>query len=58
MKATISKVQILNRGDCCQKRLDGAKIFIGDKLFATIKEPPKGDWYTAENRIGGNFIKI
>jgi len=27
---TISKVQILNRGDCCGNRLNGAKIMVGD----------------------------
>jgi hypothetical protein len=51
-------VQILNRGDCCGKRLNGAKIYVGDKLFATINDPPSGDWYTAEGRIAGKFIKI
>ena len=27
---TVTKVKILNRKDCCEKRLNGAKVFIGD----------------------------
>ena len=26
----ITKVEILNRGDCCGERLEGAKVIIGD----------------------------
>lgn len=39
MNVVVTKVKILNRGDCCGKRLDGANIFVGDKLCGTIKDP-------------------
>jgi len=41
---TITKVQILNRGDCCGKRLDGAKVFVGEQLCGTISNPEAGAW--------------
>jgi len=55
---TITKVKILNRGDCCGKRLNGAKIFVGDELFGTIKNAEKGEWIALKNRADGDFIKI
>jgi hypothetical protein len=29
-KMKIGKVKILNRGDCCNKRIEGVKIFVDD----------------------------
>jgi len=36
MEVLITKVQILNRGDCCGGRLKGTKIFIGDNLCGKL----------------------
>jgi hypothetical protein len=33
----VSKVKILNRGDCCGGRLNEAKVFIGRDLCGTIE---------------------
>ena len=33
------KVKILNRGDCCEKRLNGTKIFVGDELIGILDDP-------------------
>jgi len=41
---TVTKVQILNRGDCCGKRLSEAKIFIGETLCGQIDDAPAGEW--------------
>jgi hypothetical protein len=41
-EVTINKVQILNRGDCCGSRLNGAKVFVGDALCGKIENPPQG----------------
>ena len=35
----VTKVKILNRGDCCGKRLNDAKVFIGENLCGTIGTP-------------------
>ena len=48
---TVTKVKILNRGDCCGKRLDGAKIFIGENLCGTISNPEQGEWLTMKCKI-------
>jgi hypothetical protein len=45
---SIGKVQILNRGDCCHKRLNDAKVFIGDKLCGKVSDAPKGDWVSVK----------
>jgi len=39
MTTTITTVEILNRGDCCGKRLEGAKVFIGNDICGTISNP-------------------
>jgi len=39
---TVMEVQVLNRGDCCGGRLNGAKVFIGETLCGTIANPPQG----------------
>lgn len=33
----VTRVQILNRADCCGGRLNKAKVYVGDKLCGTIK---------------------
>ena len=55
---TITKVQILNRGDCCEKRLDGAKVFIGSTLCGTISGAPAGKWVDVDCKASGEFLKI
>ena len=35
---TVYTVQILNRADCCYRRLNDAKVFVGDELIGTIKD--------------------
>jgi len=55
---TITKVDILNRGDCCGGRLNGAKVYVGDEHCGTINDAPGGAWYTLNCHAKGNFIKI
>ncbi len=55
---TVTKVKILNRGDCCGERLKGAKIFIGDNLVSTLRNPEQGKWSTVSCKVSGEFIKI
>jgi len=55
---TVTKVQILNRGDCCGGRLSGAKVFIGDTLCGTILDPPQGEWTNVNCVAQGEFIEI
>jgi len=43
-KVTITKVQILNRGDCCGERLKGVKVFVGGTLCGKIEDAPGGAW--------------
>jgi hypothetical protein len=54
----VTRVAILNRNDCCDKRLKGAKIFIGDNLFGSISDPLRGDWSVVKGRQEGKFLKI
>ncbi|SEA71848.1 galactose-binding domain-containing protein [Leifsonia sp. 21MFCrub1.1] len=37
--ATISAIEILNRTDCCQERLEGARLFLSAKPFDTTLTP-------------------
>jgi hypothetical protein len=55
---TVTKVKVLNRGDCCGKRLGGTKIFVGDELCGTIKDPKDGEWQTIKCKADGDFLKI
>jgi len=55
---TITKVQILNRGDCCGKRLEGTKVYIGESICGTVNNPDLGSWVTINCHIKGDFIKI
>jgi hypothetical protein len=32
----VTKVQILNRNDCCGGRLNGASVYVGDTLLGTV----------------------
>jgi hypothetical protein len=36
---TITKIQILNRADCCGDRLNGALVLVGDQLCGIITKP-------------------
>ena len=55
---TITKVQILNRGDCCGKRLLGAKVYVGEELCGTITDAPGGTWIDVNCKLKGPFLKI
>jgi hypothetical protein len=48
----------LNRADCCHKRLDGAKIFVGEKLCGTVSNPEAGGWVSVACKEKGASIKI
>jgi len=48
MEVTVTKVQILNRGDCCGARLKGTKVFIGDTLCGTLNNAEQGSWVTVK----------
>jgi len=54
----VTKIAILNRNDCCEDRLKGTKVFVGDNLFGTINDPKKGDWSKLLGRETGTFLKI
>ena len=41
---TVTKVQVLNRGDCCSRRLAGAEVFVGETLCGKIEDAPAGAW--------------
>lgn len=58
MEVLVTKVQILNRGDCCGKRLKGAKVFIGDNLCGVLEDPPQGSWSSVNCKAKGSFIKV
>jgi hypothetical protein len=47
---TIGKVKVLNRGDCCGGRLNGVKVFIGENLFGTLRNPEQGKWAKIKGR--------
>jgi hypothetical protein len=55
---TVMEVQVLNRGDCCGGRLNGAKVFIGETLLGTITNPPQGEWINVKGVASGDFIEI
>jgi hypothetical protein len=54
----VTKIGILNRNDCCDDRLKGAKIFVDDTLFGTVPNPKKGAWSTFKSKIEGKSVKI
>jgi hypothetical protein len=54
----VTKVQVLNRGDCCGKRLNGAKVFIGENLCGKISNAKEGKWIDVNCKVSGTFIKI
>ena len=58
MTVTITKIQILNRGDCCGERLIGAKVFIGTELCGTIADAPAGQWIDVNCKASGDKLKI
>jgi len=55
---TIAKISILNRADCCGKRLDGANVSVGDKVIGTIQGAKDGEWITLNTRTKGSSLKI
>ena len=55
-KFTITKVQILNRGDCCGGRIKGAKVYIGNHVCGTITKAPQGQWINVNCKASGKFI--
>jgi len=57
-EVTVTKIQLLNRGDCCGSRLNKAKVFIGDATCGTIENPPQGEWVSVNCKAKGSFLKI
>jgi len=51
-------VKILNRGDCCAERLNGAKVYIGAQVFGEVKDPIGGKWATLKGKVRGTSLKI
>ena len=56
--STISRISILNRGDCCGSRLNGARVYVGRQYCGYIRNPRQGAWYTLNCRARGGFIKV
>ena len=48
----------MNRADCCGKRINNAKVFVGHKLCGVIRNPRQGAWINVNCRARGNFVKI
>jgi len=55
---TVTKVQVLNRGDCCSRRLAGAEVFVGETLCGKIDDAPAGAWISVNCIAQGQFLKI
>lgn len=55
---TVTKIQILNRGDCCSKRLNNAVVLVGEHLCGIINDPKSGEWITLTCKAKGKFVKI
>jgi hypothetical protein len=54
----VTKIQILNRADCCGGRLNNAKVFVGKALCGVLRNPRQGSWVTVNCRARGTFVKI
>ncbi|XP_067293051.1 fucolectin-1-like [Pseudorasbora parva] len=64
----VTRVSITNRGDCCEERINGAQIRIGNslenngnnnELAATVESIPLGDTKTFEFKpINGRYVNI
>jgi hypothetical protein len=54
----VTKIEILNRADCCGGRINNAKVYVGKTLCGTIKNARQGTWLTLNCRARGNTIKI
>ena len=42
----ITRVRVLNRGDCCKGRINGSNVFAGWKLCGTFKYYHLNSWAT------------
>jgi hypothetical protein len=58
MNILVTKIMILNRGDCCAGRINGAKVYVGDQLFGTVTRAGQGAWITFNGEVEGDSIKI
>ena len=58
----VTKVELLNRPDCCQDRLANVKIYIGDQLCGqTPSQTGEANWYrvTCKNgQVSGDKVRV
>ena len=58
----ISRIEILNRRDCCSPRLKGAKVIIGDsetyKPVVLGTHDGDGGWTTFETSMHGSYVMV
>jgi hypothetical protein len=54
----VTRIQILNRADCCGGRINNAKVFVGNRLCGVIRNPRQGAWLNVNCRIRGAYLKI
>jgi len=54
----VLRISILNRADCCGKRINNAKVFVGSKLCGVVKNARQGGWITLNCRAKGSFVKV
>jgi len=55
---TIKAITLTNRGDCCNGRLNGASVYVGDKKCATIASVGKGATKLVNCDGVGNTVKV
>ena len=46
----ITRIQILNRADCCGGRINNARVFVGRTQFGVIRNAKAGVWLTLNGR--------
>jgi hypothetical protein len=54
----VTKIEILNRADCCGNRINNAKVYVGETLCGIISHPRQGAWLTVKCKATGSYIKI
>jgi len=57
--SVVSRVVIYNRSDCCQNRINGAKVYVGSKYCGAVKFNPKQSVYTVQcGNAVGRTVKV
>ena len=54
----VTRIQVLNRADCCGGRINGARVMVGGHQCGVFRNPRQGAWITFNCRRRGNFVKI